>query len=277
MGDKSLQRSKRCNFKHDGYTYSYLENYELKFNQKSSVPYNEPLLKRFQFFPVFLFKENEINSGLDYNLLDIAFDLKLVSYHGSKKHTLYRESLRTPSSTDYVNEYIPMMENMFFSIFLINICDKTLAKKKEYTLEDLMEKNTFEEKVFKEGIHILEEKYVYIPCGLDCRFQEHEISLCFEFKNNFKVCLLNKNMYLEDYYFNVGKFGIVMIINYMDWLHQIRIQHPNVENEDKHEFDENFEISEGGTGRSVLIQEFFIQGSYKPIIKPVTYDTLLNR
>jgi hypothetical protein len=277
MSDKILQRSQRCNFKRDGYTYSYLENYDLKYNLKSKVPYNEPLLKRFHFFLVFLFKQNEINSGLDYNLLDIAFDLKLVSYHGSKKHVLYREPLRTPSSTDYNNEYTPMMENMYFSIFLINICDKTLAKKKEYTLEDLMEKNTFEEKVFKEGIYVLEEKYVYIPCGQDCSFQEHNITLCFEFRNNFKVCLLNKNAHLEDYYFNIGKFGIVMIVNYLDWLHQIRIQNPNVENNDKHEFDENFKISEGGTGRSVLIKEFFIQGSYKPILKPVTYDKLINR
>ena len=67
-----------------------------------------------------------------------------------------------------------------------------------------------------------------------------------------------------------------MVVNYIDWLHQIRIQHPNVRLNDKHELDENFEISEGGTGWSVFVKEFHLEEFYKPVIKPLTIGSFMN-
>ncbi|CAG8562435.1 8380_t:CDS:1 [Scutellospora calospora] len=280
--DKDLQRSKKCGFQHDGFTYSYHNNFDIKFKNQDGIriPYNEPLSERFLYFPLFRFNDNELNQfdqkTPEFILLDIAFDIILVSFHGSNKHNQLRQTLQLTSSTEYSNDFIPMMQNMFFSIYLINICDKRLAKQKEYKAEDFLIGNNFENIQFREGIEILDEIYRYIPCGLDCTFHDHNISLCYEFRKNLKVCVLNKNINGEDYYFNIGKFGIVMIVNYMDWMHQIRIQHPNVEDKDKHELDENFQISEGGTGWSVFIKEFYLESFYKPVIKPLTISNFMS-
>ena len=180
------------------------------------------------------------------------------------------------SFTEHLNKFVLMMQNMYFSVYLINICDRRLAKQKEYKSNDLLIGDDYENIRFKKGIEILEEIYRYIPYGLNCTFYEHNISLCYEFQKNLKVCVLNKNVNREDYYFNIGKLGIVMVVNYMDWLHQIRIQYPNVGLNDKHELDENFEISEGGTGWSVFIKEFYIKEFYKPVIKPLTISKLIS-
>ncbi|CAG8445446.1 6586_t:CDS:2 [Scutellospora calospora] len=254
--DKDLQKSRKCGFRHDGFTYSYCNNFDIKFN------------------------DNELNQfdqeTPEFILLDIAFDLTLVLFHGSNKHNQLRQTLQLPSSTEYSNDFILMMQNMFFSIYLINICDKKLAKQQEYKAEDFLIGNNFENIQFKEGIEILEEIYRYIPCGLDCIFHDYNISLCYEFRKNLKVCILNKKVEGEDYYFNIEKFGIVMIVNYMDWLHQIRIQHPNVEEKDKHELDRNFQISEGSTRWSVFIKEFYLESFYKLVIKPLTISNFMS-
>src|SRR5437868_7736711 len=282
MNDKELQKSRKCSFRHDGFTYSYRNNFDVKFKTQDGIriPFNEPLSERFLYFPVYTFKESELDQfdqkTPEFILLDVAFDLTLVSFHRSDKHNYLRQHLYITSSTEHPNEFVLMMQNMYFSVYLINICDRRLAKQKEYKSNDLLIGDDYENIRFKEGIEILEEIYRYIPCGLNCTFHEHNISLCYEFQKNLKVCVLNKNVDGEDYYFNIGKLGIVIVVNYMDCLHQIRIQHPNVRLNDKHELDENFEISEGGTGWSVFVKEFHLEGFYKPVIKPLTIGSFMN-
>ena len=170
------------------------------------------------------------------------------------------------------NNYFPLQKNMYLTFLLAIVCDRDTAKQQVYRADDIINNPQEDLKDFttKSPFRIVGETYGYIPCGGDCAFTTHSMTLCFKFKNKMDVCMLNRNVDGEHNFFNIGKFVLIITASYMDWA--MRFKNPDDAN--YFSFGNRRELENGNVGHSVMIQDLKIQLAYKPIIKPIGQQDL---
>lgn len=253
---------KICGYNHDEYTvYSDWKVADFDNQKKDGdIPYFLYPTARFDYYT--MFQEITFDKII---LQDIQIEIELLAYHGSNRNIkLFTDNLEIPTR-EGTETLLPLMGKMYFTAYLVLICDIDLAKKKNYTPSDfLRDPNNLTYIEPKNSVKILEKYTIEILCQEECVFSSHRIAMCVKFAKDTKMCLLNKNVQNEDVFFNRGKFVLFTVINYLDPLFDVRRNYPNVQN--SYLFGDGFNVATGTVGHSIFFRKFHIQGAYKPAV-----------
>jgi len=213
----------------------------------------EPVDKRFYSFPLLQERNKKFES---LRILDFAAQFKLVSF--------------TPSG-DYGVLVIPGTETRLtklfapfkISIYLVQICDETLAKKQDLTIEDvLVDPSNIEYHQFKESIKPIMENPVVIPCDSSCWFNHHTITMCRKFtKDEEKVCILSQETG-ESIIYNTANLRFIILVDYMDFLYQTNINNKEMPYSEKIKLGND--ATAGGAGIPVFFTKGLLEVAYTP-------------
>ncbi|CAG8833081.1 10954_t:CDS:1, partial [Cetraspora pellucida] len=209
-----------------------------------------PVDTRFYAFSL-LQEQNKTFTSL--RLLDFVAQFKLVSFTPKTDIQINIPGTETPLS--------PLFSPFKINLYLVQICEEQLAKKKDLTIEDvLVDPSDLIYHKFKDTVIPIVDYSVVIPCDNGCTFNNHVITMCRRFaKDEEKVCILSKGTN-ENIIYNTANLRLIMIIDYMDHLYQLNVRNKDMLYNDKLKLGVN--PGDGETGYPVFFTNGFIEIAY---------------
>ncbi|CAG8754319.1 14208_t:CDS:2 [Cetraspora pellucida] len=186
-------------------------------------------------------KENKTFTLL--RLLDFLTQFKLVSFTPKTEIQLNIPETET--------QLIPLFSPFKINLYLVQICEEQLAKKKDLTIEDvLVDSSDLIYHKFKDTVIPIVDYSVVIPCDNGYTFNNHIITMCRRFaKDEKKVCILSKGTN-ENIIYNTANLRLIIIINYIDYLYQLNVRNKDMPYNDKLKLGVN--PGDRGTGYPVF-------------------------
>ncbi|CAG8529684.1 13747_t:CDS:1 [Ambispora leptoticha] len=198
-----------------------------------------------------LFQTKKFEPFKRFQLIDISIHLQIVTYHNEDKTNTIR--IPTIGGNTIIT---PLISELIIKSYIVELCDRDLAKKKELGVDDLLIDVDLQNIQFKNNIKPIISTETVINCST-CTFTTDEIIICLDL-NKMDVCLKNEESDTESAFFEKGNYLFVMFLDYNDFMFKtkkISGQAPTGS------LGENLNLATGNTG----IPSFIGDGSIESV------------